>query len=70
MFSCLYSLFLKPLCLDSNQGQETVLREAICLSQLSHNNIVRYFNSWKEYAPIGRSDGIWWDALQKLNSES
>lgn len=50
--------------------QKDVSKEAEFLSQLSHKNIVRYFNSWNEEAPTGRTGSMWWDALQQLSSQS
>ena len=63
-------MILKYLHCDSQQGQENVLKEVKCLSQLAHKNILRYFNSWKEDAPVGGNNSVWWEALQQLNSES
>eukprot|EP00731_Ephydatia_muelleri_P026076 Em0018g176a len=61
---------VKVIKLPSDQkGQENVLKEVKCLSTLSHNNIVRYFNSWKEDAPIESTNSIW-KALEELNAES
>ena len=59
---------LKIIKLDDRVAQEEVMREVRALEQLSHPGIVRYFNSWRQAAPVGENGVEEWTSQTTSNS--